>query len=110
MIGAYSAVMRSPERPDDLQGESAEMTYTPGTGAAPTPQPGSPSGIVAVKQRNEARLLAVDGVEGVAVGRDQIGRDAVLVFVRDGSVVSRLPREIEGFPVVVEVTGVIDAL
>jgi len=110
VIGAYSADMGSLESPNDLHGESAEMSYTPSAGAAPTGQPRAPSGIVAVKQRNEARLLAVDGVEGVAVGRDPIGRDAVLVFVRDRSVVSRLPREIEGFPVVVEATGVIDAL
>jgi|1185.fasta_scaffold199198_3 hypothetical protein len=94
--------MDSPERPDDLKPENAEMSFMPG--------PGVPSVIAGVKERNEARLFAIDGVEAVAIGRDQIGRDAILVFIRDRSVESRLPGEIEGFPVIVEVTGVIEPL
>ncbi len=102
--------MDSPERPDDLGAETAKLSYVPNSGASSTSDPGASSGIVAVKERSEARLLAIDGVEGVAIGRDQIGRDAILVFVRDRSVESRLPREIEGFAVMVEVTGVIEPL
>jgi hypothetical protein len=96
--------MESPERPDDLRAETAEMPYLPDPGAA------SSSGITVVKEANEAQLLAIDGVEGVAIGRDQVGRDAILVFVRDSSVKLRLPSEIEGFSVEVEVTGLIEPL
>jgi hypothetical protein len=102
--------MDSPDRPHDLKAEMAEMSYTPNPRASSTPDPGASSGIAVVKDRNDARLLAIDGVEGVAIGRDQIGRDAILIFVRDRSVESRLPREIEGFSVIVEVTGVIEPL
>ena len=90
--------MDSHEPPDDLGPEVAGKSYNP------DPVRGT-SGIAVVKERNEARLLAVDGVEGVAIGRDQGGRDALLVFVRDESVQSRLPAEVEGFGVIVEITG-----
>ena len=103
--------MDSPERPDDLNPEIAEMSYTPDPEASSTPDPGASSGIAAVMKRNEARLFAIDGVEGLNIGRDQIGRDAILIFVfPDRSVESRLPRDIEGFPVIVEVTGIIQPL
>jgi hypothetical protein len=96
-------VVESPQSPDDLEPEIAATSYDPDPG-------GAPSDIAAVKERNEARLLAIDGVEGVAIGRDQIGRDAILVFVRDSSVESRLPTEIEGFSVIIDVTGEIRPL
>jgi hypothetical protein len=102
--------MDSPNRADDLKSESAEMSYTPDSGASSTPDPEPASAITGVKERNEAGLFAIDGVEGVGIGRDEIGRDALLVFVRDRAVESHLPSEIEGFPVIVEVTGVIEPL
>ena len=91
-------VVDSHEPPDDLEPEVAAKSYNPDPGHGT-------SGIEAVKERNEARLLAIDGVEGVAIGRDQGGRDALLVFVRDESVQSRLPAEIEGFGVIVDIIG-----
>jgi len=97
-------VVESPQSPDDLDPEIAAMP------AAGTDPPGTPSDIGAVKDRNEARLLAIDGVEGVAIGLDEFGRDAIQVFVRDSSVGSLLPREIEGFPVFFVVTGEIRPL
>ena len=55
------------------------------------------------------QLLGIAGVEGVGSTRSAIGDDAVVVYVRDRSVASRIPREIGGLPTVVEVTGPIDA-
>jgi hypothetical protein len=90
--------MDSHEPPDDLETEVAAKSYNP--------DPGRPtSDIAVVKERNKTRLLAIDGVEGVAIGRDQTGRDALLVFVRDESVQARLPAQIEGFRVIVNITG-----
>jgi hypothetical protein len=93
-----SKFVDSHEPPDDLEPEVAAKSYNPDPGRGT-------SGIAVVKERNEARLLAIDGVEGVAIGRDQGGRDALLVFVQDESVQSRLPAEIEGFRVIVDIIG-----
>jgi hypothetical protein len=54
--------------------------------------------------------MGIAGVEGVGITRDAIGDDAIVVYVRDSSVAGRLPRELEGHPVEVSVTGIIDAL
>ena len=71
--------------------------------------PATPSALAAVKDRNESRLVAIDGVKGVGMGRDPIGRDALVIYISDQSVSSRLPTVVEGFPVVFVVTGEIDA-
>lgn len=72
---------------------------------------GSPStGIAAVRDRHEGTLMAIDGVEGVAIGRSPIGEDALVVYLRDEGVASKVPRELEGYPVQTEVTGEIEAL
>jgi hypothetical protein len=62
-----------------------------------------------VKQNHERELMAIDGVEGVGLGRNQIGDDVIVVYLRDAAVESRLPRQIEGFQVKTEITGIIDA-
>lgn len=58
----------------------------------------------------QARLLAVPGVTSVGIGLGPAGGEALTVGVVDAGVASRLPREIRGVPVVVTVTGPIDAL
>ena len=97
--------MENPQSPDDPKAEIAEIADMPDG-----PNPSTPSDVAAVKDRNETRLLAIDGVEGVAIGRDRFGRDAIQIFVRDSSVKSRLPAEIGEFPVVIVVTGQIQPL
>lgn len=67
------------------------------------------SDILAAKERNEDMLLSIRGVQGVAVGRDELGRDTIQVYVLDDTVVAHVPREIEGFPVTCIVTGEIQA-
>ena len=61
--------------------------------------------IAAVRARHEAGLMAISGVTfvGVAEGGLQVG-------VLNADVVARVPRELEGVPVSVTVTGPVDAL
>ena len=58
----------------------------------------------------EARLLAVPGVTSVGIGLGPAGGKAFVVGVVDAGVAGRLPLEVEGVPVVVTVTGEVDAL
>jgi hypothetical protein len=82
--------------------EEAAMSYTP-----EEPEPTSP--ILRAKKKHEASLLAIDGVEGVGIGRDQLGNDAIVVYLRDETAKERLPKQAEGFPIETYVTGPIDA-
>ncbi len=63
-----------------------------------------------VFSQNESRLMAVPGVEGVGIGGTRT-RPVILVMVRQdaAAIAAKLPREIDGFPVQVEVTGEISA-
>jgi hypothetical protein len=58
----------------------------------------------------EVRLLAVPGVTSVGIGIGPAGGEALTVGVVDAGVAARLPLEIEGVPVVITVTGEVDAL
>ena len=58
----------------------------------------------------EARLLAIPGVTSVGIGLGPAGGEALAVGVVDAGVAARLPTEIDGVPVVVTVTGEVDAL
>jgi len=58
----------------------------------------------------QERLLAVPGVTSVGIGLGPAGGEALAVGVVDAGVAARLPREIRGVPVVVTVTGPVDAL
>ncbi len=93
--------MASYANPADREPETAGWSYSPEE---------SPSGLAAIRDLNEARLLAIDGVKGVGIGRNQIGQDALVIYIVDQSVSDRLPKTIEGFPVKLVVTGEIDAL
>jgi len=65
-----------------------------------------PSGrLEAARRRNERALMAIDGVEGVAAGRCDDGQPAIVLYVRNASVKARLPRLVDGFPVLASVTG-----
>lgn len=62
-----------------------------------------------VQERHTDRLMSIDGVEGTAVGLDQNGQHQVKVFTaRQG--VGGIPRNLEGVPVEVVVTGKFYAL
>jgi len=57
----------------------------------------------AVVDAHRQRLLAVEGVVGVGHGRTPDGNDAVLVWVTDAGAADRLPRELDGHAVIVDV-------
>lgn len=63
-----------------------------------------------VKEEHRAQLMAIDGVEGVGVAQNQIGNQGIVVYVRDQEVAKRIPRELDGISVQIQVTGPIDAL
>jgi hypothetical protein len=61
-----------------------------------------------VKARHELDLLRIEGVQGVGVGLDEKGQQEVIkVYVNKKTPLlqQRIPSEIEGFPVDVEVSG-----
>lgn len=62
-----------------------------------------------VQERHEDELMAVPGVVGVGIGERQ-SAPALLVMVSERTPeVERIPREIEGVPIVIEVVGEIRA-
>jgi hypothetical protein len=56
-----------------------------------------------------ARLLAIPGVTSVGIGLGPVVGEALVVGVVDAGVGARLPRAIRGTPLVVTVTGPVDA-
>jgi hypothetical protein len=67
------------------------------------------SAIERVKEQHEGQLLAIDGVVGVGIQQDTIGNPVIAVYVRDAAVKNKLPATVGGYPIVVTVTGDIDA-
>jgi hypothetical protein len=85
--------------------EQAAMTFTP-----PVSQE-SQSPIMAIIERNRARLAGIEGVHGISEGRSRIGDPVVRIDVDNESVRQRLPKEIDGYPVeVILVPGGFDVL
>ncbi|HCO94617.1 MAG TPA: hypothetical protein DIU00_11815 [Phycisphaerales bacterium] len=62
-----------------------------------------------VQELHTDRLMALTGVEGTAIGLDENGRLAIAVFTA-GPAVPGIPRNLEGVPVKVVVSGKIYAL
>lgn len=62
-------------------------------------------GLKQVIERHRAELLAIPGVNGVAAGRTQDGRSAVLVYGNTKERPAQLPAELEGYPVEFHRTG-----
>lgn len=67
------------------------------------------NGILAVKRRHEDRLMALPGVSGVGIGQNAIGDEAIIIYLEERSAAAGLPTEIEGYEVVVKLTGIIEA-
>jgi tartrate dehydratase alpha subunit/fumarate hydratase class I-like protein len=66
--------------------------------------------LAAVLEMEEARLLAMPGVTSVGIGPGPAGGEALVIGVVDAGVAARMPLHIGGVPVVVNVTGPVDAL
>jgi hypothetical protein len=90
---------------DEFPYEDAAMPYSPEESATTN----SSSALEHVKQNHEQELMAIDGVEGVGVGRSKIGDDAIIVYLRDEGAKKRIPRSVAGYPVETIITGIIDA-
>lgn len=56
------------------------------------------------------RLLAIPGVISVGICTGRPGEEALAVGVLDAQVAARLPDQINGVPLVITVTGPVDAL
>jgi hypothetical protein len=67
-------------------------------------------GPAAIVNRVSHELMAIPGVEGVGLTRAPDGSDAIVVYVRDAAVATKIPSTVGELPTVVEVTGQIDAL
>jgi hypothetical protein len=91
-----------PYSPPDFSG-SGPVEYHPAP-AAPA------SDAARLLAREETRLLAIDGVTSVGIGLGPPGRQALVVGVVDAGVAARLPGQIGGLPLIVRVTGSVDAL
>ena len=92
--------------------EDAAMPYLPdeipGQGMGQY-APAAPQGrLEAARRRNERALMAIDGVEGVSLGQTAVGKEALVVYLRDSSVKRRVPLQVEGYPVETSITGQID--
>ena len=84
--------------PPDFSG-SGPVSFTP------APEDGAGR----VPAASEASLLAIPGVASVGIGRTPDGRDAVVVGVEEAGVAAQLPAEIAGMPVLITVTGPVEA-
>lgn len=70
-----------------------------------------PSSIHVVKAQHERRLLAMEGVISVGVGRDASGKPVIIIGLdrpRPGTQ-AQLPQTLEEYPVRVEIVGEIKA-
>lgn len=69
------------------------------------------SSIKEVKSRHEARLLQLPDVVSVGIGRDENGNPAIIVGLNHSNPAteSRLPAELEGYPVRLRIVGEIKA-
>jgi hypothetical protein len=97
-----------PEAPvvTNLPDEDAVMPYDP---VGDRDAHGKLSAAESIKDKHEMRLMSIEGVEGVGIGKDKLGMEVLMIYLRDESVKERVPREIEGLPVRTTITGQIDA-
>lgn len=95
--------MSDAEHPGTDFSGSGPVEFRPDEGAPPT-------ALGQVPASEEARLLSIPGVTSVGLGLGPAGGDAIVIGVVDPGVAARLPSEIAGLPVVVEVTGEVNAL
>jgi len=100
MISAKSGIQRVLIM-NDFEYEDAAMPYSPESEAS--------SLVEHVRQSHEQQLMAIEGVEGVGIGNDSTGNDAIIVYVRTKDAKTRVPSSVDGYPVETIVTGIIDA-
>jgi hypothetical protein len=116
VLPALSRITATAPRPVILAGAFAFLLVSGPLGCrerpakdamAPPPRP-----IVEVLADHTPELMAIPGVVGTAESRTPDGRPCILVLLANDSAELRakLPRELEGWPVILEVTGEIRAM
>lgn len=71
-----------------------------------------PASIREVKAKHEDHLLSMPGVVSVGIGRDPDGKSVIIVGL-DGprpKTVKKLPKVLDGYPVLAEIIGPVKAL
>jgi len=60
-----------------------------------------------VQESHTKELMAIPGVVGTAIGQSEDGSPALLVFVEEKTdeITRKVPTELEGYPVRIQVTG-----
>ena len=68
--------------------------------------------VMTIQDRHTDRLLAIFGAVGTATGLTEDGKPAIIVFIKTGALAksARIPTNIEEVPVIVKITGEIQAL
>ncbi len=79
----------------------------------PKPSSKKQRAIKEVKAAHEMRLMNIEGVQGVGIGQQEKGNGlAIKVYVdnKTKSLQEKLPKELEGHPVEIDVSGEFHAL
>ena len=63
-----------------------------------------------VKQKYQSKIMNIPGVVGIGVGKENES-DAIMVLVveRTSVIEKKVPKQLKGFPVIIQETGVIRA-
>ena len=85
--------------------ENAAISYNPGDD-----EQAATDGIQGALAEAERQLTHRKGVKGIGMTKTPGGQDAIVVYVEDQQALSQLPADVDGFPIVGEVTGEIRAL
>lgn len=94
--------MSEQEKPRPDYSGSGAVEFHPG-------KPEQRSLIEQILASEEPRLLSIPGVVSVGIAFDGPGGHALAVGVTDAEVSVRLPKDIRGVPLIISVTGAIDA-
>jgi hypothetical protein len=73
-------------------------------------QDASSGAVAEVLRKHTEELMAMEGVVMVGQGKDEIGRDCIIVGVKAAQYLDKIPKMIEGVPVHVKVIGEVEPL
>jgi len=116
VLPALSLIAAHAPRPTVLAGALAFLLVLGAAGCRTRPAGDSmatpPRPLVEVLADHTPELMAIPGVVGTAESRTKDGRPCILVMLASDTpeLRAKLPRELEGWPVIVELTGEIRAL
>lgn len=70
-----------------------------------------PPSIQDVKKKHESRLMSLPGVVSVGIGRDPQGKPAVIVGLDSprSDTQARIPTQLDGYPLLIQILGPLKA-